>query len=158
MAKEREIEIVATNRKAGRDYELFDRWEAGVVLTGTEIKSVRRRSVNLSDSFARIVRGEMVLYHCHISPYEQGNRFNVEPARARKLLLHRKEIDRLAGVLSQKRVTLVPLKLYQQHGLVKVELGVGRGKRVFEKRETIREREMDREIQQRLRIRQQRGR
>ena len=150
--------VFATNHKARRDYDILETQEAGLALVGTEVKSIRQRRVSIDDSFARIDGGELFLYNMHISPYEQGNRFNVEPTRAQKLLLHRKQIDRLAGVLSQKRVTLVPLKLYQKHGLVKVELGVGRGKRVFEKRETIREREMDREIQQRLRTRQQRGR
>ena len=150
--------IFATNHKARRDYDILETHEAGLELKGTEVKSIRQRRVSIDDSFARIDGGQLFLYNMHVNPYEQGNRFNVEPTRARRLLLHRKQIDRLAEALSQKRVTLVPLKLYQQHGLVKVELGVGRGKRVFEKRETIREREMDREIQQRLRTRQQRGR
>ena len=154
MAKEREIEIVATNRKAGRDYELFDRWEAGVVLTGTEIKSVRRRSVNLSDSFARIVRGEMVLYHCHISPYEQGNRFNVDPVRDRKLLLHRKEIERLVGLTARKGYSLIPTKMYLKHGLAKVELALGKGRRQYEKRDAIRREETQRELQYARRRRQ----
>ena len=148
---------IATNRKAPRDYQILESMEAGVVLLGTEIKSIRNRRVSLDDSFARIDGNELFLYNMHVNPYEQGNRFNVEPTRARKLLLHRKEIDRLAGVLKQKRVTLVPLKLYQKHGLIKVELALGRGKRIFEKRETIREREADREIQRRLRT-DQRGR
>ncbi|MBI4341895.1 MAG: SsrA-binding protein SmpB [Candidatus Omnitrophica bacterium] len=148
--------VFATNHKARRDYDILEAFEAGIELKGTEIKSIRQRRASIDDSFARIDGGELFLYNMHVSPYEQGGRFNVEPTRARKLLLHRREIDRLSGVLSQKRVTLVPLRLYQQHGLVKVELAVGKGKRIFEKRERIRERELDRELQQRLRTRQKR--
>jgi len=140
-------ELFATNHKARRDYEILETCEAGIALQGTEIKSVRQHRVSLDDSFARIDGGELFLYNMHVSPYAQGGRFNSEPTRPRKLLLHRREIDRLAGVLSQKRVTLIPLRLYQRHGLAKVELAVGKGKRVFEKRDRIREREMDREIQ-----------
>ena len=141
----------ATNHKARRDYDILSSFEAGLALTGTEVKSIRRRHVSLDDSFARIDEGELFLYNMHISPYEQGGRYNAEPTRVRKLLVHRREIDRLGGMLTQKRLTLVPLRLYQQHGLIKVELAVGKGKRVFEKRDRIRERESDREIQRRLR-------
>ena len=148
MAKESKIEVVATNRKAGRDYELFDRWEAGVALTGTEIKSIRRRSVNLNDSFARIVRGEIFLYHCRISPYEQGNRFNADPMRDRKLLLHRQEIERLVGLTARKGYSLIPTKLYLKHGLAKVELALGKGRREYEKRDAIRRDETRRELEQ----------
>ena len=147
----KEEPVFATNHKAGRDYELLERYEAGLELKGTEIKSIRQRRVSLDDSFARIEDGELFLYNMHISPYEQGGLFNVEPMRLRKLLMHRREIDRLHGSLTQKRLTLVPLRLYQRHGLVKVELAVGKGKRLFEKRDRIREREMDREIHRRLR-------
>ena len=141
----------ATNHKARRDYDILDSFEAGIELKGTEIKSIRQHRVSIDDSFARIDEGELFLYNMHISPYEQGGRFNVEPIRVRRLLMHRREIDRLAGSLTQKRLTLVPLRLYQQHGLVKVELAVGKGKRLFEKRDRIRERETEREIQRRLR-------
>ena len=144
-------EVFATNRKARHDYEILESFEAGVQLTGTEIKSIRQRRVSLDDSFARIDGGELFLYNMHISPYQQGGRFNVEPARVRKLLLHRREIDRLAGLLTQKRLTLVPLRLYQQRGVAKVELAVGKGKRIFEKRDRIREREIDRDLQRRIR-------
>ena len=143
--------VFATNHKAGRDYEILESCETGIELKGTEIKSIRAHRVSLDDSFARIDEGQLILYNMHVSPYAQGGRFNVEPARVRKLLMHRREIDRLAGLLTQKRLTLIPLKLYQQHGLVKVELAVGKGKRTFEKRDRIREREMDREIQRRMR-------
>ena len=152
------VHSLATNRKARRDYEILESHEAGLELRGTEIKSIRRHHVSLDDSFARIDEGELFLYNMHVSPYEQGGRYNSDPIRLRKLLMHRREIDRLAGVLSQKRVTLVPLRLYQQHGLVKVELAVGKGKRVFEKRDRIREREVERELQRAVRSRQRRSR
>ena len=148
--------LFATNHKAGRDYEILESFETGIELKGTEIKSIRAHRVSLDDSFARIDGGELFLYNMHVSPYEQGGRFNVEPARVRKLLMHRREIDRLAGFLTQKRLTLIPLRLYQQHGLAKVELAVGKGKRVFEKRDRIREREMDGEIQRVVRGRHKR--
>ena len=148
----------ATNHKARRDYDILESFEAGIELKGTEIKSIRQHRVSIDDSFARIDEGELFLYNMHVAPYEQGGRYNVEPIRVRKLLMHRREIDRLHGFLAQKRLTLVPLRLYQQHGLVKIELAVGKGKRLFEKRDRIREREMDREIQRRLRHEQKRSR
>jgi len=144
-------EVFATNHKARRDYTVLETYEAGVELKGTEIKSIRQRRASIDDSFARIDGGELFLYNMHISPYEQGGRWNVGPTRPRRLLLHRRQIDRLAGLLSQQRVTLIPLRLYEQHGLAKIELAVGKGKRIFEKRDRIREREADREIQRRMR-------
>ena len=146
--------LFATNHKARRDYDILESHEAGIELKGTEIKSIRQHRVSIDDSFARIDEGELLLYNMHISPYEQGGRFNVDPIRPRKLLMHRQQIDRLSGLLSMKRVTLIPLRLYQKHGLVKVEIAVGKGKRVFEKRERIRERETNREIQRAVRTRQ----
>lgn len=143
--------VFATNRKARRDYDILEAFEAGIALVGTEVKSIRQHRVSLDDSFARIDGGELFLYNMHVSPYAQGGRANVEPTRTRKLLVHRRELNRLAGQLAQKRVTLVPLRLYQRRGLVKVELALGRGKRVFEKRDRIRERETAREIQRALR-------
>jgi len=148
MAKESKLALIATNRKAGLNYELGDRWEAGLVLTGTEIKSVRSRHVNLNESFARIVGGEVVLYNCRISPYAAGNRFNVEPDRSRKLLLHRQEIERLIGFTARKGMSLIPTKLYLKHGLAKVEIAVAKGRRQYEKREAIRRKETQRELQQ----------
>jgi SsrA-binding protein len=148
----------ATNHKARRDYDIIETHEAGIELVGTEIKSIRNHRVSIDDSFARVDDGQLLLYNMHISAYEQGGRFNVEPIRVRRLLMHRKEIDRLEGLLTQKRLTIVPLRLYQQHGLVKVEIGLGRGKRVFEKRDRIRERETDRELQRAVRSRQKRAR
>ena len=155
MAKARkagdEGATLATNHKARRDYTILETREAGLELKGTEIKSIRQHRVTVDDSFARIEGGELFLYNMHVSPYAQGGRYNVDPIRPRKLLMHRREIDRLAGLLSQQRVTLIPLRLYEKHGLAKIELAVGKGKRVFEKRDRIREREMDREIQRRIR-------
>ena len=141
----------ATNHKARRDYDILETFETGIELKGTEIKSIRQHRASIDDSFARIDEGELFLYNMHVSPYEQGGRWNVEPTRVRRLLMHRREIDRLNGQLTMKRVSLVPLRLYQKHGLVKVELALGRGKRLFEKRDRIREREADREIQRRIR-------
>jgi SsrA-binding protein len=141
----------ATNHKARRDYAVLETYEVGVELKGTEIKSIRQHRVTIDDSFARIDGGELFLYNMHVSPYEQGGRWNVGPTRPRKLLMHRREIDRLAGLLAQQRVTLIPLRLYEKHGLAKIELALGKGKRVFEKRDRIREREADREIQRRMR-------
>ncbi len=148
--------VFATNHKARRDYEILETCEVGIELKGPEIKSIRQHRVSLDGSFARVDGGELFLYNMHVNPYEQGGRFNVEALRVRRLLMHRREIDRLAGVLTRSRLTLVPLRLYQQHGLAKIELAVGRGKRVFEKRDRIRERETDREIQRAIRTRQKR--
>ena len=145
------VEHITTNRKAERDYALQDRLEAGVVLTGTEIKSIRQRHVRLEESFARVVRGEVFLYNCHITPYEQGNRFNVDPTRTRKLLLHRREIERLIGVMSRKGMALVPTKLYVKRGIAKLEVAIAQGKRQYEKRERIRQREVERELQRAVR-------
>ena len=150
--------LFATNHKAHRDYVILETHEAGLELKGTEIKSIRRHAVSLDDSFARVDEGELFLYNMHISPYAQGGRYNADPIRPRKLLMHRKEIERLVGLLTRQRMTLVPLRLYEKHGFAKVALAVVKGKRVFEKRETIHERETDREIQRALRTRQKRPR
>jgi len=149
MANE-EIKIVAQNKKARHDYFIEDTIEAGIVLAGTEVKSIRQGKVNLKDSYATIEDGEVMLNGMHISPYEQGNIFNKDPLRQRKLLLHRKEINRLAGYLQQKGLTLVPLQLYFRRGKVKVELGIARGKKLFDKREDIARRDAKREIDRRI--------
>ena len=138
--------LIATNRHAYRDYEIFETVEAGMILVGTEIKSLRRQGASLNDSFARVDGGVPVLYHLHINPYEEGNRANVESTRPRRLLLHRQQIDRLAGKMAQGRLALVPLRLYFKHGFAKVELGLARGKREYEKRDTIRRQETQREM------------
>jgi SsrA-binding protein len=145
------VKIVAVNRRAGHDYFIDDRIEAGLVLTGTEIKSIREGRVNLREGYARIVDGEAWLTNVHIAPYERGNRYNHEPLRDRKLLLHRDEISSLVGKVRQRGYTLVPLQLYLKHGKAKVELGLARGKREFDKRESIAKREAQREIERHAR-------
>lgn len=147
------VKVVAENRKAYHDYFVEDRIEAGIILTGTEIKSIRAGRANLKDSYARIENGEVWLHQMHISPYEQGNRFNHEPLRKRKLLLNRKEIDKLWGKLQLQGLTLIPLKIYLKHGLAKIELGVCRGKKAYDKRDDIAERDAKREIERHLRDR-----
>lgn len=138
--------VLAQNRKARHDYAVSDTVEAGLVLTGTEIKSLRERRVNLQDGFAQIRNNEAWLMNVHISEYVQGNRFNHDPLRNRKLLLHKKEIRRLGIATQDKGVTLVPLKMYLKHGFAKVLIGVATGKREYDKRETIKRREQDRQI------------
>jgi SsrA-binding protein len=138
---------VAINRRARHEYALEETLEAGIVLTGTEIKSIRAGRVNLAEAYARIERGEAWLIGAHIAPYEQGNRNNHEPTRTRKLLLHRDQIAELIGRTQAKGFTLVPLKLYIRDGMAKLELGVGKGKKAYDKRRTIAERDARREIE-----------
>lgn len=137
---------LAQNRRARHDYFIEDTYEAGIVLQGTEIKSIRAGRINLKDSHARIDNGEIVLINMHISPYEQGNRFNHDPTRTRKLLLHRKEIDKLIGLTQRDGFTLVPLKIYIKNGFAKVLIGVGKGKKRFDKREDQKQKQMKRDI------------
>ncbi|MGI9952172.1 SsrA-binding protein SmpB [Moorellaceae bacterium AZ2] len=151
----RQIKVVTENRKARHDYTIEETLEAGIVLTGTEVKSLRGGKANIKDSFARVEKGEIFLYDMHISPYEQGNRFNHEPRRPRKLLLHKEEIRRLIGKTREKGLTLIPLKVYfNPQGRVKVELALARGKKLYDKREAIRERDAKREIEKAFRERQ----
>jgi len=138
---------VAVNRRARHEYAVEETLEAGIVLTGTEIKSIRAGRVNLAEAYARIERGEAWLIGAHIAPYEQGNRNNHEPTRTRKLLLHRDQIAELIGRTQAKGFTLVPLKLYIRNGMAKLELGVGRGKKAYDKRRTIAERDSRRELE-----------
>ena len=142
--------VLVDNRKAWHDYEIVESFEAGLVLTGTEMKSLRGGKGNLRDSFARIEQGEVIIHNFHISPYEQGNRANVDPLRPRKALLHREEIHRLIGKTREKGLTLIPLKVYLSHGYAKVEMGLGRGKRQYDKRVAIAERETARERERAL--------
>src|SRR5947209_17415907 len=152
--KDREhVKVVAVNRRATHDYFIDERIEAGLVLTGTEIKSIREGRVNLREGYARIAGDEAWLTNVHIAPYEQGNRYNHEPLRDRKLLLHRDEINTLMGRVRQRGYTIVPLQLYLKNGRAKVELGLARGKREFDKRESIARREAQREIDRSLRER-----
>ncbi|MBE3582049.1 MAG: SsrA-binding protein SmpB [Thermoanaerobacteraceae bacterium] len=151
----RQLKLVTENRKARHDYTIEETLEAGIVLTGTEVKSLRGGKANIRDSFARVEKGEVFLYDMHISPYEQGNRFNHEPRRPRKLLLHKEEIRWLIGKTREKGLTLIPLKVYfNPQGRVKVELALARGKKLYDKRETLRERDAKREIEKAFRDRQ----
>ena len=147
------IKVITENRKAFHDYFVEEKLETGIILRGTEIKSIRRGKVNLKDSYARVEGGELWLYQMHISPYEEGNRFNHEPLRPRKLLLHKGEINKLIGKVQQQGLTLVPLKLYLKHGLAKVDLGVCKGKKNYDKRQDIAERDAKREIERHMRER-----
>lgn len=137
--------LVASNKKAFHDYFVMEKIEAGIVLLGTEVKSIREGRINLKDSYAIVKDGEPVLMNCHISPYSHGNRQNHDPLRTRKLLLHGAEIRKLIGKTQEKGLTLVPLRVYLTRGRVKVELGVARGKKDYDKRETERRKEIDRE-------------
>jgi len=136
---------LARNRQATHNYFIQERLEAGIALLGTEVKSLRQGRANLKDSYALVRRGEVWLLNCHISPYSHGNLNNHDPLRDRKLLLHREEIRRLERQVRQSGLTLVPLQLYLHRGRVKVELGVGKGKKLYDKRESIKKRDLDRE-------------
>lgn len=154
MEKETGIKIVSENRKARHDYHIHESYEAGIALTGTEVKSLRAGKANLKDSYARIENGELMLHNLHISPYEQGNRFNHEPLRTRKLLMHRYEINKLVGKTQEKGFTLVPLKLYFTRGKAKVQLGLATGKKTYDKRQDIAERDAKREMDRAFREKQ----
>jgi SsrA-binding protein len=146
--------VVADNRRARHDYHIDESIEAGIVLTGSEIKSVRAGRLNLRGSYARVVNDEILVYDMHISPYEQsGVYFNHEPTRPRKLLLHRREISRLTGLVRQKGLTLVPLRVYFKGRRAKLELGVARGKKLYDKREDIAKRDSQREIERAMKAR-----
>jgi len=148
-----ESKTITVNRKAYHDYHILETLEAGIVLTGTEIKSIRAGRVNIRDAYARPQEGELWLYNAHIAPYQPGSYYNHQPNRPRKLLLHRRQIDELAGMVTQKGLTLVPLKLYIKRGIAKLELGVARGKKLHDKREALARREAQREIERALRQR-----
>ena len=139
--------IIAQNKKAFHDYFVEDSYECGISLTGTEVKSVRRGAVNLKDSFCKIDHGQLVVYGMHISPYEQGNLFNRDPYRTRVLLMHKKEISRLLGITSQKGLTLVPLSMYFSGKWVKMEIGLCRGKKLYDKRDAAAEKTAKREME-----------
>ena len=146
--------VVATNRKAFHDYFIEEKFEAGIQLQGTEVKSLRDGRVNLQDSYAGAKNGEIFLYNCHISPYSHGNIMNHDPLRVRKLLLHRKEINKLLGKTQQKGLTLIPLRIYfSQRGHAKVELGLAKGKKLYDRRDTITAREAGREVERAIKER-----
>ncbi|MEI6741473.1 MAG: SsrA-binding protein SmpB [Gemmatimonadaceae bacterium] len=147
------IEVIARNKRARHDYEILDTWETGIVLTGTEVKSLRDGRANLTDAFGIVTDGEVFLLNLHIGPYGQGNVFNHEPTRTRKLLLHRREIRRMIGAVERQGLTLVPLDLYFVRGRVKVRLALVRGKQQHDKREDIKKRDAEREIARALRSR-----
>ncbi|GGA44754.1 SsrA-binding protein [Kroppenstedtia guangzhouensis] len=147
------VKVVARNRKAHHEYHVEDTYEAGIVLTGTEIKSIRQGRVNLKDSYALINDGEVYLVNMHISPFEQGNRFNHDPTRTRKLLLHKGEINKLIGLTKQKGFTLVPLDLHLRNGYAKIQLALAKGKKLHDKREAVAKRDADREIRRQLKQR-----
>ena len=144
---------IAKNRRARHEYHILETWEAGVVLTGTEVKSLRNGKANLTDAFGVVKDGEVYLLNLHIAPYEQGNQFNHEPTRTRKLLLHRREIRRLIGAVERQGLTLVPLELYFKKGKAKVALALGKGKKLHDKREDERKRDDEREIARLVRSR-----
>lgn len=146
--------IITINRKARHEYTILQSMETGIVLLGTEIKSLREGRANLKDSYANIKEGEVFLYNAHISPYSHGNINNHDPVRARKLLLHKKEIKKLIGKVQEKGLTLVPLRLYFKNGNVKVELALAKGKKIFDKRRDIAKRDSDRDLRRQLRDKQ----
>lgn len=146
-----EEKTVATNRQARRDYFIIESWEAGMALTGTEVKSLREGRANLKDSFAEVAKGEVFLLNAHISPYSCGNRANHEPLRKRKLLLHKKEIRKLIGRVEEKGLTLVPLRLYFKNGHAKVEVALAKGKKLYDKRDDLKRRTVEREMERDLR-------
>jgi len=151
MAKDKsDVKIAAQNKKAYHDYFVEETYEAGIELSGTEVKSVREGTVNMKDSFCKIVGGEMFMFGVHISPYEKGNVFNKDPLRSRKLLLHKKEILKLFGLCGKEGYSLVPLKMYFSGSNVKVELGLCKGKKNFDKRETEAKRQASRDIERAL--------
>jgi SsrA-binding protein len=139
--------LICQNKKAWHNYFFEDKYEAGIALVGTEVKSLREGRANLGDSYGKIKNGEVFLVDAHISPYSHANRFNHDPLRTRKLLLHKKEIRRLIGKVQEKGFTLIPLRLYFSNGKAKVELGLGKGKKLFDKRETLKRKTMERDME-----------
>jgi SsrA-binding protein len=139
--------LICQNKKAWHNYFIEDKYQAGISLLGTEVKSLREGKANLGDSYGKIKNGEIFLVDAHISPYTHGNRFNSDPLRTRKLLLHKREIRRLIGKVQEKGFTLIPLRLYFSNGKAKVELGLAKGKKLFDKRETIKRKTMERDME-----------
>ena len=152
MAKESQNRLMANNKKAYHDYFIEDTYEAGISLAGTEVKSLRMGKCSIKESFVRIEKGEVYIYGMHISPYEKGNIFNKDPLRTRKLLLHQYEIRKIEGKIKEKGFTLVPLKVYFKGSLVKVEIGVARGKKLYDKRQTIAKKDQRREAERDFKV------
>lgn len=150
MAPSQGIKQIAVNRKAHHDYFILEKLEAGIELFGTEVKSIRAGGVNLKDSYCSVKNGELIVYGLHISPYEKGNIFNRDPMRPKKLLLHKREIMRLLGKVKQEGLTIVPLQMYLKGSLVKVEIGLAKGKRLYDKRDDMARRDAGREMERTL--------
>ena len=152
MVKETGGRLIANNKKAYHDYFIEEKYEAGIALAGTEVKALRMGKCSVKESFLRIENGEIFIYGMHISPYEKGNIFNKDPLRVRKLLLHREEIRKLEGKIAEKGYTLVPLQVYFKHGLVKVEIGLAKGKKLYDKRQDIAKKDQRREAERDFKV------
>lgn len=150
--KRKNENLVAQNKKARHDYFIKETLEAGIALTGTEIKSVRARRINLRDGYVQIINGSAFLEDVHISEYKEGNRYNHEPLRSRRLLLHKKEIRRLTKAQAERGIAIIPLKVYIKHGFAKVLIGVGQGKKQYDKRRTIKKRDQERELRRKYKV------
>ena len=146
------FKLLANNKKAYFDYFIEDKWEAGISLFGTEVKSIRMGKVSIKESYIKIEKGEVFVYNMHVSPYEKGNIFNRDPIRVKKLLLHRAEINKISGKITEKGYTLVPLQVYIKDGLVKVEIGLAKGKKLYDKRDTIAKKDVRRENERDFKI------
>lgn len=153
MSEKQQFVLEANNKKAYYDYFIEAKYEAGIELFGTEVKSIRQGKVSIKESFIKIERGEVIVYGMHISPYEQGNIFNKDPLRPKKLLMHRYEINKLTAQINEKGYTLVPLQVYIKNGLVKVEIGLARGKKNYDKRESTAKKELNREMERNYKLR-----
>ena len=153
MGKEKGSRLIAYNKKAYHDYFIEEKYEAGISLHGTEVKSLRMGKCSIKESFLRIENGELFIYGMHVSPYEKGNIFNKDPLRVKKLLMHKSEIHKLQGKIAEKGYTLVPLQVYLKGGLVKVEIGLARGKKLYDKRQDIAKKDQRREAQREFKIR-----
>lgn len=151
MAKEA-MKLVANNKKAYHDYFIEEKYEAGLVLHGTEVKSMRMGKCSIKEAFIRIENGEMYAYGMHVSPYEKGNIFNKDPLRVKKLLLHKQEINKLTGKTAEKGYTLIPLQVYFKDGLAKVEIGLAKGKKIYDKRQDIAKKDQKREVEKELKM------
>ena len=152
MAKKKGMKLIANNKKAFHDYFIEDTYEAGIALAGTEVKSLRMGKCSIKESFVRITNDEVMIYGMHISPYEKGNIFNKDPLRERKLLMHRYEINKLKGKIQEKGYTLVPLQVYFKGSLVKVEIGLARGKKIYDKRADIAKKDQRRELEKEFKV------
>ena len=152
MAKTTNVKLVANNKKAYYDYFILETFEAGIALSGTEVKSIRMGKCSIKEAFVRVEKGEVFIYGMHISPYEKGNIFNKDPLRTRKLLLHKSEIMKLTGKVAEKGYTLVPLQVYFKGSLVKVEIGLARGKKLYDKRADIAKKDQRRELEREFKV------